>query len=48
MPPRRYYHVRYQTMFLSEGLKIIRFVLYKKIKKALCEALDSDKTFEGE
>jgi nucleoid DNA-binding protein len=47
MKPRRYYDVKQQKVVLSEGHKILRFILAAPIRKKLVDNLDLDKTLKG-
>jgi nucleoid DNA-binding protein len=48
MKPRRYHNVKYQRVMMSEGHKILRFILAAPIRKKLVEHLDLDKTLKGD
>ena len=43
--PRLYFDIRYQTLMMSAGNKILKFVLSPKFRKKIIKKIDIDKTF---
>jgi nucleoid DNA-binding protein len=48
LKPRRYFDVVHQRIMLSEGHRILRFILAPLIRKKLVRHLDLDKTLKGD
>lgn len=46
--PRKYFNVREQRVMLSEGHRIIRFILAPRLRKKLVSRLDLDKTLKDD